>query len=152
MCEKIDKLAKAAGLVSDPTMRSAIVSLENEIADLESEIQANKQVLEHYEQLVKQEEEAHKVDLDVHEKFIENLPEAINNERDKFNMLHQYMTTIESSDEFLLNKLHRQINDRVSGFKSQLNPINKNIKSIANQLPALRELADKCMELRKLVN
>lgn len=147
--DKIDRLSAITGYTVNPYEKSALIILENEINDIVEDNQAKKDVLRTLDGQLEASKAELRIQKDQYERFLGEIHDDVDKSKQKSNILKQYIATVESSDDFAINKLKSDCDNHVKEFWQKLKPIHDRATALRDELVALRDLQTKCDELRQ---
>lgn len=145
---KIEKLAAAAGVSTNPLEKAQLILLENEVANLTAENEAKRGIT----RLLEERLEKSKMRLNTEKDVDENLQDTIDGDMDRFkqknHILLQYLETLKS-DDFLLNKILVDQGRNNNSFTEALGGMVDKARAIKDETIKLRDLQTRCDELRQ---
>lgn len=146
---KINKLASIVGYSANSLDRLPIMILEDDIANLTADNAAKRQALSTINEELEKvklefsalKEEEKSLDLDI-QKELENCHTRVQ-------ILKHYTDTIENKEEFLINKVTREIEAHNQVFYDQLKELHNKASEIHEEFEQMRALQRECDEMRQ---
>ena len=121
-------------------------ALSDQIENLEEEVNVKRKLLEDQNDTL----ETLKSELEMEEEDMsEEMRKDIDKLKQKTEILEQYLATIVSSDEFRVNALKKEIDNKSNEFINKLKPIHRRGVEIKDEIVKLRELQANCDDLRQ---
>ena len=147
----LDIISSFTGQSYDTFERSCILKAENDVEDLKSQIGSMKQVL----QSLNEQYEANRAELEaqieVEKSRTASLKEDINAIEKKSQILQAYIGVL-GTEEFSINQLKLDCDEHCKQYWVQLKMLNDESEKIKERLSKLREMQNKCNNLKDQAN
>lgn len=144
----LDRLNMITSRYSNDYNRTLALSLNNQIADLRSQIKTKQIVLEN----LKEQEEAYRLKLDTKQDLQKNysstLEEQIGSLRTKSNILTTYYGVL-NTHEFLINRYHSEVNEFNKDLIAKWTQITDKTRFLLEDYNRMKGLIQSCNELKE---
>lgn len=146
---KVNEIAAAEGISTNPMNKVPLMVLENEIANLEAENAAKRELLKVLDERLELAQAELKAEQELSNRYQGIVIDDLDSITQKNHVLSQYIATLESGDEFRINKLAQKVEDHLAKFYDDNKQIIEKARAFNAELSDLRELQKKCDELRE---
>lgn len=147
--DKINKLSLIAGYTSSQIDKTPLTILEDEITSLKVQNESKREALK----TMNEELEKVGLQLDALKTDEESLGASIDKELEGFhmrlNILKAYMETIETKEDFLINKVTKQVAKHNDAFYRQLKELHDRADEINKEFEQMCALQRECDELKQ---
>lgn len=146
--EAIKKLAAAAGYSTNPMEMTPLWILENEIDMLTSKIQCKTQLGKLLDENLEKKRLELKAEKEYADRFASEAHAEVAKFKEKNMILIQYMSILQT-EEFLPNKLLRQVHTDEQEYYIGIKSMIEKARAVHAELEKLQELQAKCDQLRQ---
>lgn len=145
------RLSTLAGRPLDFHERNQISSLKNDLEFLATEIKAKKQVLDFLDEHEKSLQVEHEAEIRYDASRKDSLYNEIGAIKKRSKLLFSYVTML-STDEFNINRLHKENQEYCHFFWLKLKDINEKSRTLVSELEQLKEMYNTCLQLKHQAN
>lgn len=149
--DQINKLATIAGYAINTFERTPLLIVEDEIANLSSMIESKKEAVRELTQKLEEYQIRLRAEKEIEQQFDDEIKEDLTSFRANIGILNTYIGTLESKDDFLINKIVNEIGNHNQTIWDQLKLVHDRAVLIKGELGKMRELQRECDELRQKI-
>lgn len=146
---RIESLAEAEGIMTNPMKQMSLVLFKNDIDNLEFENNAKEGTLIALDERLDIAQAELKAERDLCDKLEVGIIDDLDTMIEKNLVLKQYIDTMESGPEFEINELHNRVHKKYERLYSDIKTFIERARAVNSEVTQLRELQNKCDELKK---